>query len=148
MRVKLIYNIINNIDLPIYGDGKNSREWIYVEDHCAALIEVLKKGKIGEFYNIGSNDDLNNLDVCKKLFLLNKQYNHKSISKIKFIKDRPGHDIRYALNSNKIINKLKWKPKIDFEKGIKLTFNWYNDNKKYYSTLAKKDILNRLGNND
>ena len=68
--------------------------------------------------------------------------------RINFVKDRPGHDTRYALNSSKIMKKLKWKPKIDFEKGIKLTFNWYNDNKKYYSTLSKKDILNRLGNND
>ena len=105
---KVIYNIINNIDLPIYGDGKNSREWIYVEDHCTALIEVLKKGKIGEFYNIGSNENTNNLMICSKLIKIFKKLNHKSKSKIIFIKYRPGHDRRYALNSNKIIDKLKW----------------------------------------
>jgi dTDP-glucose 4,6-dehydratase len=146
---KLIYNILNNKPLPIYGKGTNSREWIYVKDHCEALIKVFQNGKVGEFYNIGSNKNLNNLNVCKKLIKVSKNINllGKKV-KINFVKDRPGHDIRYALNSNKIKNKLKWKPKIDFDKGIKLTFNWYNNNRKYYASLSKKDILNRLGNND
>ena len=143
---KLIYNILNNKSLPIYGKGTNSREWIYVKDHCEALIKVFHKGKIGEFYNIGSNKNLNNLQVCNNLIKVSK----RSITlgnavKIKFVKDRPGHDIRYALNSNKIKNQLKWKPKISFEDGIKLTFDWYNNNKKYFDSLSKKDILNRLG---
>ena len=146
---KLIYNILNNKPLPIYGKGTNSREWIYVKDHCEALFKVFQKGKIGEFYNIGSNKNLNNLQVCNKLIKISKKISPIGDKvKINFVKDRPGHDTRYALNSNKIMKKLKWKPKIDFEKGIKLTFNWYNDNKKYYSTLSKKDILSRLGNND
>ena len=143
---KLIYNILNNKPLPIYGKGTNSREWIYVKDHCEALIKVFLKGKIGEFYNIGSNKNMNNLQVTNELLKNSK----KIISlgnkvKINFVKDRPGHDIRYALNSNKIKNKLGWKPKTNFSKGIKLTLDWYFRNRSYYKSLSKKDILNRLG---
>ena len=143
---KLIYNIFNNKPLPIYGKGTNSREWIYVKDHCEALIKVFLRGKIGEFYNIGSNKNLNNLEVTKELL----KNSRKSIRlgnkvKINFVKDRPGHDIRYALNSNKIIKKLGWQPKTNFSKGIKLTLDWYLKNKSYYKSLSKKDINNRLG---
>ena len=144
---KLIYNILNNKALPIYGKGKNSREWIYVKDHCEALLKVYQKGKIGEFYNIGSNKNLNNIQICKTLLKISKKINLvKKNVKIKFVKDRPGHDFRYALNSNKIKKELKWKPKTSFEKGILDTFNWYLDNKKYYTSLSKKDITKRLGN--
>ena len=144
---KLIFNIMNNRPLPIYGKGKNSREWIYVKDHCEALIKVFQKGKLGEFYNIGSNKNLNNLQVTKELIKNSKKIIPlgKKV-KINFVKDRPGHDIRYALNSNKIKKKLKWYPKTKFSEGIKLTLNWYFENKSYYKSLSKKDILNRLGN--
>ena len=143
---KLIYNILNNKPLPIYGKGTNSREWIYVKDHCEALLKVFLKGKIGEFYNIGSNKNLNNLQVTKELIKVSK----KSIKlgkkiKIQFIKDRPGHDLRYALNSNKIKNRLGWYPKTKFRQGIELTFNWYFKNNDYYKSLSKKDIIKRLG---
>ena len=146
---KLIYNILNNKPLPIYGDGKNSREWIYVDDHCKALLKIFKKGKLGEFYNIGSNKNLNNLQVCKQI--LNEAQKLVSLgnnTKITFVKDRPGHDTRYALNSNKIKKKLQWKPKTSFKDGIKLTFNWYCKNREYFKFLSKKDIINRLGKND
>ena len=144
---KIIYNIFNSKPLPIYGNGSNSREWIYVKDHCEALIKIYQKGKSGEFYNIGSNKNLNNLEVCKKILNVSKHINkfNKNI-KIVFVKDRPGHDIRYALNSNKIKKDLKWYPKTNFEEGIKLTFNWYKNNKSYYKSLSKKDINKRLGN--
>ena len=143
---KLIYNILNNKPLPIYGKGTNSREWIHVKDHCEALIKVYQKGKVGEFYNIGSNKNLNNIQVCKKLLNTSKsQINIGKNVKIRFVKDRPGHDIRYALNSKKIKQNLNWYPKINFDKGIKLTFDWYNNNKTYYKSLSKKDITNRLG---
>ena len=146
---KLIYNILNGIDLPIYGKGKNSREWIYVEDHCDALLKVYKKGKIGNFYNIGSNYNLNNLEIVKKILSISKKIikNNKSV-KIKFVKDRPGHDFRYALNSKKIKMQLKWAPKYSFNKGILETFLWYFDNQKYFKNFSKKDIINRLGKND
>ena len=143
---KLIYNILNNKPLPIYGKGTNSREWIYVQDHCEALIKIFQKGKLGEFYNIGSNKNLNNLEVTKKLLKVSSHSNPLGNKvKINFVKDRPGHDIRYALNSNKIKKELKWKSKISFEQGIKLTFDWYSNNKRYYKTLSRKDIINRLG---
>ena len=143
---KLIYNILNNKPLPIYGKGANSREWIYVKDHCEALFKVFQKGVVGQFYNIGSNKNLNNLEVCRKLLNISKKTKKlgKNV-KILFVKDRPGHDFRYALNSNKIKKKLNWYPKTSFEKGIKLTFDWYNDNKTYYNSLSKKDIIRRLG---
>jgi len=143
---KLIYNIINNKELPIYGKGKNSREWLHVKDHCMALFKVFEKGKIGEFYNIGSNKNLNNIQITKALIKIAKNFitiGHNV--KIKYITDRPGHDQRYALNSNKIRKKLKWKPQIKFDNGLKETFLWYLNNKKYYSSLAKKDIVKRLG---
>tara|TARA_B100001564_G_scaffold355126_1_gene366893 strand:+ start:56 stop:1069 length:1014 start_codon:yes stop_codon:yes gene_type:complete len=143
---KIIYNIINNKPLPIYGKGKNSREWIFVKDHCEALLKVFTKGKIGEFYNIGSNKNLNNLQVSKELIKVskNKIKLGKKV-KILFVKDRPGHDVRYALNSNKIRKKLKWFPRTNFRQGIKLTFDWYNKNKQYYKSLSKNDIVKRLG---
>jgi len=143
---KLIYNILNNKPLPIYGKGTNSREWIYVTDHCEALIKVFLKGKKGHFYNIGSNKNLNNLEVTKKL--LEEAKHLISLGnkvQIKFVKDRPGHDLRYALNSNKIKSELEWLPKTNFSKGIKLTLDWYLKNKSYYKSIFKKDIINRLG---
>ena len=143
---KLIYNIFNNKELPIYGKGKNSREWLHVKDHCMALFKVFEKGKIGEFYNIGSNKNLNNIQITKALIKIAKNFiaiGHRV--KIKYIADRPGHDQRYALNSNKIKKKLKWKPQIKFDNGLKETFLWYLNNKKYYSSLTKKDIVKRLG---
>ena len=143
---KLIYNILNNKPLPIYGKGANSREWIYVKDHCEALFKVFQKGVVGQFYNIGSNKNLNNLEVCRKLLNISKKSKKlgKNV-KILFVKDRPGHDFRYALNSNKIKKKLNWYPKTSFEEGIKLTFDWYSNNKTYYNSLSKKDIIRRLG---
>ena len=144
---KLIYNILHNRSLPIYGKGKNSREWIYVEDHCEALIKVLTSGKIGEFYNIGSNYNIDNITVVKKLLsIARKKINIGKNVKIKFVKDRPGHDKRYAINSNKIKFKLKWKSKTKFVNGLEKTFNWYINNQKYFSSLKKRDILKRLGN--
>ena len=143
---KLIYNILNNKPLPIYGKGTNSREWIYVKDHCEALLKVFLRGTLGQFYNIGSNKNLNNLEVAKKLLNTSRKLiNLGNKVKIKFIKDRPGHDIRYALNSNKIKKELGWYPKTNFSKGIKLTLDWYFENKSYYKSLSKKDIINRLG---
>ena len=143
---KLIYNILNNKSLPIYGNGKNSREWIYVRDHCEALIKVFQKGKIGEFYNIGSNKNLNNIEITRALLQISKKYIKlgKNV-KVKFVKDRPGHDIRYALNSNKIKNKLNWKPLTSFQDGLDKTFSWYLNNIEYFNSIKNKDDLKRLG---
>ena len=143
---KLIYNILNNKPLPIYGKGTNSREWIYVKDHCEALLKIFYKGKIGQFYNIGSNKNLSNIEVCKNILDVSKKIiKLRDNVRITFIKDRPGHDKRYALDSRKIRKELRFKPKINFKDGIKLTFEWYRNNKSYYKSLSKKDILKRLG---
>ena len=144
---KLIYNIINNKNLPIYGKGLNSREWIYVDDHCEALIKIFERGKIGNFYNIGSNLNVNNLKISNLLIKIAKtKINIGKNVKIKFVKDRPGHDMRYALNSSKLIKKLRWKPKINILNGLIKTFDWYLKNPGYYLTLKKRDITARLGN--
>ena len=144
---KLIYNIINNKNLPIYGKGLNSREWIYVDDHCEALIKIFERGKIGNFYNIGSNLNVNNLKISKLLIKIAKtKIDIGKNVKIKFVKDRPGHDMRYALNSSKLIMKLRWKPKINILNGLINTFDWYLKNPGYYLTLKKRDITARLGN--
>jgi len=145
---KLIYNIINNKNLPIYGKGLNSREWIFVDDHCDALIKVFRKGKKGEFYNIGSNKNLKNIEITNELIkIAKKKIRLGKNVKIKFVKDRPGHDFRYALNSSKLKNKIKWKPKTNFKKGLERTFLWYLNNQKYYTTIKRINILKRLGLN-
>ncbi len=143
---KLIYNIINNRKLPIYGKGLNSREWIYVVDHCEALMKVFWDGKKGEFYNIGSSKNLNNIQIANLLIKIARKYIDlgKNV-KIKYVKDRPGHDLRYALNSNKMKKKLGWKSKTNFMKDLNKTFLWYYNNQKYFSNLNKKDIIKRLG---
>ena len=146
---KLIFNILNNRELPLYGNGKNSREWIYVKDHCEALFKIFLKLKIGEFYNIGSGKNLNNIEISKEL--LNIAKNYISIgekTKIIKVKDRPGHDLRYALDSSKIRKKLNWRPKTNIKNGLQKTFEWYLNNKNYFKSLDKKDIMSRLGNND
>ena len=143
---KIIYNILKNKPLPIYGKGKNSREWIYVDDHCDALIKIFRKGKIGNFYNIGSNINLNNISIVKKLLKIAKKHIKLGNKvKIKFIPDRPGHDFRYAINSNKIKKEIGWKSKTNLNVGLKKTLIWYKDNKSYFSKLNKKDIVKRLG---
>ncbi len=143
---KIIYNCLNNKNIPLYGKGENSREWIYVNDHCNALLKVFKNGKAGEFYNIGSNINLNNLKITRLLIKIAKQkIKVEKNVKIKFVKDRPGHDFRYALNSNKIKKKLGWKASVRIKKGLEKTFKWYLDNQNYYSKLKKIDIIKRLG---
>ena len=137
---KLIYNIIKKKPLPIYGRGKNSREWIHVQDHCEALLKIFLKGKIGESYNVGTNQDIKNIDLAKKLLLMTK-----SKVTIKYVKDRPGHDFRYALNSQKIRKQLKWKAKINLNKGLKDTFYWYLNNTKFFKSVSKKLYDKRLG---
>ena len=143
---KIIYNIINKKKLPLYGDGLNSREWIYVKDHCEALIKVFRKGKVGEFYNIGSNKNFNNIQICGALLkIMKKKIKVSSMVKIQFIKDRPGHDLRYAINSKKIKTQLNWSAKKNFFAGLEDTVDWYLNNGSYYKSLKKKDIVKRLG---
>ncbi len=144
---KIISNILSNKPLPIYSKGQNSREWIYVNDHCDALYQIYKKGKIGESYNVGSNVNLKNLDVVKSILkvLKNKGFKIGKNVKIKFVKDRPGHDFRYSLNSQKIRKKIKWKSKTSFINGLKMTMDWYLGNRKFITSISKKLYAKRLG---
>ena len=136
---KMISNIINNKELPIYAKGLNSREWIYVVDHCKALFKLYLKGKAGQSYNIGSGKNLKNIEIVRKLLKIikNKKIKIGKKTKIKFVKDRPGHDFRYALNSKKI-KKLGWRPETNLDKGLKMTVEWYINNKKFLKSISKK----------
>ena len=142
----IIYKIINQKPIPIYGNGKNIREWIYVEDHCNALIEISEKGILGENYNIGSGIGLNNIEITKKIISCFKEIDINLTNKAKFIfvKDRPGHDLRYSLNSSKIKNNLKWDCKYKFDEGIKKTIFWYVNkfNKNFFNN---DDFKKRIG---
>ena len=144
---KLIYNIINNKPLPIYAKGKNSREWIHVQDHCEALLKIFHKGNIGESYNVGSNQNIKNIDMAKKLIKILKTdlIMIGNNVKIKFVRDRPGHDFRYALDCKKIHKELKWKSKIDLNEGLVHTFRWYLNNKDFFTSISKKLYAKRLG---
>jgi dTDP-glucose 4,6-dehydratase len=142
----IIYSILNGKPIPIYGKGKNIREWIYVKDHCDALFNVAQKGIIGENYNIGSGTILNNIQIVKRIISVFKKMNHNQniISKINLVKDRPGHDFRYCLDSSKIKNKLKWKCDSNFDQRINETIIWYI-NKFKNNYFKNKDFKYRVG---
>jgi dTDP-glucose 4,6-dehydratase len=144
----IIYKITRNETIPIYGNGKNIREWIHVNDHCEALIKIAINGKIGESYNIGSGVKIQNIELMNKIISIFKKINTNQKNKINFhfVKDRPGHDFRYSLNSSKLKTELKWKCKINFNEGLKDTINWYIDkfNKNFFEN---KDFKNRIGLN-
>ena len=144
---KIISNILTGKELPLYAKGKNSREWIHVEDHCEALFRLYLKGKIGESYNVGSAINLQNINLVKKILKICKvmKINIGNKTKIKFVKDRPGHDFRYALNNKKIYKEFRWKPKIQFEGGLKNTILWYLNNQKFLKNISKKNYEKRLG---
>ena len=143
---KIIINCLNNKPVPIYGNGLNEREWIHVEDHVSALIKIFRKGKYGEFYNIGSGEILNNLTIARLIIkIIKNKFNIKTSSRVLFVKDRPGHDVRYALNSNKMKSKIKWKKKFSVNKGLDETIEWYLANSQWIKKLNKKNYINRLG---
>jgi dTDP-glucose 4,6-dehydratase len=129
----LIHNCLNNKKLPIYGKGENVRDWLYVEDHCEAIKEVLVKGSIGETYNIGGNNEKTNIEivktVCSTLDEIKPRKNNSSYKElITFVEDRPGHDFRYSLDISKIKKELNWQPQETFESGIRKTILWYLEN--------------------
>ncbi len=144
---KIISNVLSDKPLPIYAKGLNSREWIFVEDHCEALFKIYKKGKIGESYNVGSNHNLKNINIVKVILKIFKKKGYKigKKVKIKFVKDRPGHDFRYSLNSKKIYKDIKWKSKTSLIKGLNLTIDWYLDNRRFITSISKKLYVKRLG---
>ena len=128
---KIIILANQNLKIPIYGKGKNIRDWIYVDDHCDAVEKVLFNGKRGESYNISANNELDNLTIVKKILSIMNKPNDL----IEFVEDRPGHDFRYSMTSEKISGELDWKVKTTFDEGLQKTVQWYLDN---------PDILNNL----
>ena len=137
---KLIPKIIllanKNKKIPIFGNGKNIRDWIFVEDHCNAIIDILLKGKLGESYNISASNELDNLTIVNTILDIMK----KPKKLIKFTKDRPGHDFRYSLDSSKIKKELKWKIKNNFEDGIQKTIEWYIENPELIANLSVNEL--------
>jgi dTDP-glucose 4,6-dehydratase len=134
---KTIIRSILNLPVPVYGKGTNARDWIYVQDFCEAIDLVLNKGKTGEIYNVSAGNELANIDLVRTtLKLMGKAENA-----ISFVEDRPGHDLRYSLDSSKIRNELKWKPKHKFKEAIKTTIDWYKNNEKWWKPLATEQIL-------
>ncbi len=133
----LINNALNDKAIPVYGDGMQVRDWIFVEDHCRGLIEVLEQGKPGEIYNMGGNCEMHNIDLVK---LLLKELG-KPESLITFVKDRLGHDRRYAMNSQKIKEELGWEPKWSFEKAIKATVTWYGTNLSWVKSVISGEYM-------
>lgn len=129
-----ISNLLNNKQVPVYGDGLNVRDWLYVYDHCSAIDAVLHKGKIGDVYNIGGNNEKTNMEITK--LLINEL--GKDESSIKYVEDRLGHDKRYAIDSSKMKNELGWSPSVTFEEGIKLTIQWYLENQEWMTSVMNK----------
>ena len=127
----MISRALNDESLPVYGDGANVRDWLYVEDHCAAIDLIIRKGKVGEVYNIGGHNEKSNLEVVKTVLRILG----KPESLITFVTDRKGHDRRYAIDPAKIHAELGWLPQTDFDTGIKKTVDWYLDNKDWWEHI-------------
>ena len=121
-------------NIPIYGNGKNLRDWIFVEEHCDAVYEILMSGKSGHAYNISANNEFNNLEIVNKIL----EIMGKSSDLIEFVEDRPGHDQRYSLDSSKIKNEFGWSTKINFEEGLRKTIEWYEQNFSYFESISNE----------
>ncbi len=141
----MILNILEEKNLPVYGDGKNVRDWLYVEDHCSAIWKILNQGKIGETYNIGGGNEWENIRLVHflsekigQLYGKDKDYYKKLIT---FVKDRPGHDRRYAINCDKIKQELGWKQKVNIEEGLEMTIKWYMNNPKWVDRVKSGEYM-------
>lgn len=148
----VIHNALAGKPLPIYGDGSNIRDWLYVTDHCLGIMTVLEKGKVGETYNIGGNNEKTNLEVVKTICAILDELHpgspvtpHEKL--ITFVKDRPGHDARYAINAGKIARELNWQPLESFETGIRKTVAWYLDNRDWVDNVISGEYRNWLQTN-
>ena len=134
----MISRALNNYSLPVYGNGQNVRDWLHVEDHCVAIDLIIHKGKVGEIYNVGCHNEKTNLEVVKTIL----KALDKPESLITYVKDRPGHDLRYAIDPTKLENELGWKAKYNFDKGIEQTIKWYLDNKKWWENILSGEYQN------
>ena len=139
----MIANALNDKPLPVYGEGLNVRDWLYVEDHCKAIDLIIHKGKIGEVYNVGGHNEMKNIDIVKLIC----QKLGKSEDLITFVADRKGHDMRYAIDPTKIHNELGWLPETTFAEGIEKTINWYLNNREWWEAIISgeyKDYYERM----
>jgi dTDP-glucose 4,6-dehydratase len=127
----LITNLIQNKKIPIYGDGLNVRDWLFVQDHCRAIDVIIHKGKLGETYCVGGNCEKTNLDIAEKILSLLE----KKAEMIKYVEDRKGHDKRYAINFSKIKNELGWEPEVSFEEGLAKTVAWFVANEAWWKNI-------------
>lgn len=134
----MISRALNDEQLPVYGNGENIRDWLHVYDHCAAIDLILHKGKVGEVYNVGGHNERTNLEVVKTIL---KALN-KPESLITYVKDRPGHDLRYAIDPQKLETELGWKPTYNFDTGIQQTIEWYLDNKQWWENIISGEYQN------
>jgi len=134
----MISNAFEDRPLPVYGDGQQRRDWLFVEDHCRGILAVLRKGRDGEIYNIGGNRSLPNLDVVHRILELTG----KPESLIRYVTDRPGHDRRYALTSEKLMRETGWHPQMEFEAGLAATVDWYRSNQGWVERVRSGDYLN------
>ena len=134
----IIANALNDKDLPVYGKGENVRDWLYVQDHCIGIDKIIHNGKIGEVYNIGGHNEKTNLEVVKTIL---KELG-KSEDLIKYVTDRPGHDMRYAIDPTKIKNELNWEPETSFNEGIKKTIKWYLNNTSWWENIINGEYKN------
>ena len=147
----MIQNAVEGKKLPVYGKGENVRDWLYVEDHCKALWQVVEKGRPGETYNIGGNNEWRNIDIvrqiCKALASELDKTPQQFEDLITFVKDRPGHDLRYAVYAGKIKQELGWEPIENFESGLKKTVRWYLDNQEWVSSVRSGEYKNWIETN-
>jgi dTDP-glucose 4,6-dehydratase len=134
---KTIIRALRNLPIPIYGSGTNIRDWIYVQDHCEAIDAVLQKGKAGEVYNVSAGNEIPNIEIAKNILAML----HKPESLITFVEDRPGHDIRYSLDSTKTRSMTGWQPKFSFKQSLKSTVRWYVENEQWWTLLATEAVL-------
>lgn len=134
----MIVNALSNKKLPVYGKGLNIRDWLYVEDHCKAVDMIIRKGKAGEIYNIGGHNEMRNIDIVK--LICNALGKNEEL--IEFVADRKGHDLRYAINPEKIRNELDWYPQTEFNQGVKKTIEWYLENKEWCDRILLRNTQN------
>jgi dTDP-glucose 4,6-dehydratase len=134
---KTIIRALRNLEIPVYGTGRNVRDWIYVKDHCEAIYRVLEKGKTGQIYNVAGDNEMQNIEIVRTIL----KHLDKDEKMIAFVEDRPGHDTRYSLNSSRIRSELGWKPKHPFMKALRETVDWYVRNESWWKPLATEQIL-------
>ena len=134
----MIINCLHDKALPVYGEGLNVRDWLYVEDHCSAIDLIIHNGRVGEVYNIGGHNEMRNIDIVKLIC----KHLGKTEDLITYVTDRKGHDLRYAIDPTKIHKELGWLPKTKFADGIKLTIDWYLENRDWWQTIITGEHQN------